>query len=75
MTTNPLFRNVSNCNNAEFAGMFVRRFYISIMTDVLVVLTDRLHKSGLKEGREKKKREKKKKGGGGGGGRRANTIR
>ena len=39
-------RNVSNCNNAEFAGMFVRRFYVSILTDVLVVLTDRLHKSG-----------------------------
>lgn len=43
-----LWKNVSNCNNAEFAGMFVRRFYLSILTDVLVVLTDRLHKSGFK---------------------------
>jgi hypothetical protein len=38
-------RNVSN-SSSDFAGMFVRRFYLPILTDVLFVLTDRMHKSG-----------------------------
>ena len=39
-------RNVSN-SNSDFAGMFVRRFYLKILTEILLVLTDRMHKSGL----------------------------
>jgi exportin-1 len=39
------FRNVSN-SSSDFAGMFVRRFYLPVLSDVLFVLTDRMHKCG-----------------------------